>query len=82
MSMTLINGHKFEKVPDSFNFGDGLIISMPPCYVLDGETVPEEYFYRELNEQVRKALDRANAKLDGATTPDAASTTLDATPER
>lgn len=62
----IINGHKFEKVPESFNFGDGMIISMPPCYVLDDKTVPEEYFYKELDEQVRKALARADAKLDAS----------------
>lgn len=43
-----INGHLFEKHPEHFNFGDGLIIEMPSCYVIDGETVSEKIYYQAM----------------------------------
>ena len=57
----IINEHVFEKIGDKFNFGDGLFIDLPTCYVIDDETVPEAYFYRALAEAEVQALAVAEA---------------------
>ena len=43
-----INGHEFEVISERFNYGDGVSIEMPPCYVIDGETVSEKIYYQAM----------------------------------
>jgi hypothetical protein len=50
-----INGHEFQRISERFNLGDGFSIDMPPCYVIDGETVSEQVYYEALRIEARKA---------------------------
>ena len=73
-----INGHEFERISERFNFGDGASIEMPPCYVIDGETVAEQIYYEALRSEVSKADHKRQPLLVDLDRPEASGLELDA----